>query len=269
MENLHYNKIAYQTFDLKLSGAIFSIENFINKNYNFIEGFLFSFDNPVSLIPDAPFIINEFRIDDIEILPKGFFIDNLMPGKKTPFLEKFTPINFPVKQGKLKLSVNQMIATVSTFSITFKLKKEFNETLFYKDFFKYDCHTFRVDLLANTSDDGVFKKSIRPNIPINTIKGIAFDLYPAVIKSNPLKNHQLGTLKMSINTKKSNPINVPIYNHTAQRIGYKKSFIELDENIEPGASIDLVYEKHLGSIASYVNSFVNTTAYFTLTIKSI
>lgn len=268
METKNYNKATYQSFDLTKSSTflftIFDTQNFINKNYNFIDGFFFYYEKMIT--PSFPFIINEFKIDDKEILPKGFFVDDLYNGSSIPFNEKFTPLNIPIGQGKFSLKITtSLLSIANNFRIIFKLKNiEIIDNNF--DFFKYQTHNFEISS-SLTSTERIYKNSIRPNKQITEIKGISVNfLETSLAKSNPLKHYQLGTFKMSINSKKSNPINIPIFSQTVERINYKKEFIELNEKIEPGSTLDFSFEEHQGIASTF--PIAPSALLLFLTIKS-
>lgn len=260
----NYNKIAYQSFDLKsTSMSSYEINNFINKNYNLIEGYFFDFEigaNP------QPFWVEEFKIDDLEILPRGFLVDNLAKGKKMPFNDKFTKLNIPIRQGKFSLSVRQLGSTTSRFTIIFKLKNVSDDSIYNKDFFRYETHYFTIDTGSYLLDN-VIKKTIRSKSNMSFIKGISVELLPRPSSSNSLKRHQLGNFKMSINSKKSNPINIPIFYNSLDKVNYEKQFVELNEPVEGSSTIDIVFENHLGTILNRIGSFPDLQ--FCLTIKSI
>jgi hypothetical protein len=140
LENSIYNKVFYQTIDLKRNAAPTSpseyytintgiapfteIETFINKNFNLIEGFFFDYSDEFEM---NNVFIEEFKIDDLEILPFRFPIGVLKSGKSIPFHQKFIPLNIPIRTGKLKIKLlTRSIVSASTnkINLVFKLKKQ-------------------------------------------------------------------------------------------------------------------------------------------------
>ena len=136
-----YNKVAYQTIDLTRNPSLGSpftyvytinkggppnnyeeIETVINKNYNLIEGFFFDYPEEIQM---CNVLVEEFKIDDLEVLPAKFPVDLFKTGKSTPFQEKFIPLNIPIRQGKLKIRLRAISLNPATFkkiNLVIKLK---------------------------------------------------------------------------------------------------------------------------------------------------
>lgn len=248
MVGLNYSKLFYQTIDLIADPAnpghfILNAPTFINKNYNLLDGFMFDFDNP-GATETMFLLVDEFKIDDEEILPQGFPIDLLRASTSMPFADKFTKWTLPIRQGKLvlKLTATKAASNFNKLNITFKLKNVENIDISKIDFYKYEIHYFRAD-----ATDKFAKGSFRTYNQIKKIKGVTVRSISPVDSDNPNKNYQKGSLKMSINSKKANPINVPVYGHFSPNIKQKQEFFDLDEAIEPSSLIEFIYEEHYGT----------------------
>lgn len=256
MELSNYNKPYYQTIDFINQGNFyysgvdfFTItEKFITKNFNLIEGFYFDYpENEDS----SRIQIAEFKIDDIEILPPFFPIDLLKSSQSVPFQKRFISLNIPIRQGVLRISLNQIgaIITNTKINLVFKLRNTTDTTLYYKDYFRYQILNFNTGLFP----DFVSRFEFRPNADIKKIKGVMCrsvltgNSLISTNTSNPLKNYQLGSLKISINSNRSNPVNVPIYDHFTPYIKYQQQFIELDELYFKSSNISVVFDEHNGS----------------------
>jgi hypothetical protein len=268
VELSNYNKISYQSIDFINQGNFyysgvdfFTItEKFINKNFNFIEGFYFDYpENEDS----SRIQIAEFKIDDIEILPPFFLIDILKSSKSVSFQKRFVPLNIPISQGVLKISLNQIgaIITNTKINLVFKLSNTTDTILYYKDYFRYQILNFNTGLFP----DFVSRFEFRPNADIKKIKGVMCrsvltgNSLISTNTSNPLKNYQLGSLKISINSNRSNPVNVPIYDHFTPYIKYQQQFIELDELYVKSSNISVVFDEHNGSSIPTLISFPSPT----------
>lgn len=255
-----YNKVAYQTIDLTRNPLLASrftyvytinkggppannyeeIETFINKNYNLIEGFFFDYPEEIEM---CNVLVEEFKIDDLEVLPIRFPVDLFKTGKSTPFQEKFIPLNIPIRQGKLKIRLRAISLNPATFNkinLVFKLKNVKDESVFYQDYFKYQVEKIA---LESTAAADIFKFNFRPNYGVEKLVGITTKTL-SFVPTNPAKLNQLGMLKLSINSKKSNPINIPIFEHTTPNIKYKQTFLTLNESIEKSSIINGVFELH-------------------------
>lgn len=260
MKNSIYNKVFYQTIDLKRNAAPTSpsefytintgiapfteIETFINKNFNLIEGFFFDYSDEFEM---NNVFIEEFKIDDLEILPFRFPIGVLKSGQSIPFHQKFIPLNIPIRTGKLKIKLlTRSIVSASTnkINLVFKLKNTENDSLYFKDYYKYQVEKIILDKPLNDN----YKFSFRPSIGIDKLIGITANAN-VFVTSNPSKNQHLGLLKISINSGKSNPINIPIIENTLPN-KYKQDFLMLDEKIERGSIIKGVFELYDQSIPS-------------------
>lgn len=253
-----YNKVAYQTIDLTrnpllaspftyvytinegISSGYKEIDTFINKNYNLIEGFFFDYPEEIEM---CNVLVEEFKIDDLEVLPIRFPVDLFKTGKSTPFQEKFIPLNIPIRQGKLKIRLRAISLNPATFNkinLVFKLKNVKDESVFYQDYFKYQVEKIA---LESTAAADIFKFNFRPNYGVEKLVGITTKTL-SFVPTNPAKLNQLGMLKLSINSKKSNPINISIFEHTTPNIKYKQTFLTLNESIEKSSIINGVFELH-------------------------
>lgn len=254
-----YNKVAYQTIDLTKDPTVViidvqtytinkggppahnyeEIETFINKNYNLIEGFFFDYPEEIAI---KNVLIEEFKIDDLEILPSNFPIDFIKSGHSMSFQQKFIPLNIPIRQGKLKIRLRNIIGAAPIYNkinLVFKLNNVKDESVFYKDYYKYQIETFRIE----TPFGDIKKFDFRPKYNVQNLIGVGTKVL-GIVPANVPKNQQLGMLKLSINSKKSNPINIPIYEHTTPNIKYKPQFLELNEPIEKGSAINAVFALH-------------------------
>jgi hypothetical protein len=263
-----YKKVFYQTIDFNNQPdlIVFGIdfftikEEFINKNYNFIEGFYFDYPENEDC---SRIQIDEFRIDDLEILPKFFPIDVLKSGKSVPFQEKFIPLNIPVRSGAIRITLNQLfpVAHNPKINLVFKLSNTTDQSLFYKDYFKYQILNFNTGI----APDYINRFEFRPNTDVKKFRGVMCRSVLTgaslanVNTSNPLKNYQLGSLKISINSKKTTPINIPIYDQFTPYIKFQQEFIELNEQYEHSSNINVVFEEHDGSSIPTLVAFPSIT----------